>query len=454
MEDHRYDRGGNAAGELNSTTHMIPRRLSWIRALHVALLLATGLSVYLAATPARAHFLLNLNVRILHVEHRADGLRVYLRTPMPYLVADRVGPTGADGLPEPAPYTTNRMEDGKLVHHIDSNALRADPKGLGRLAVEGFRFMSEGKPLDASVERVRAHLVGSQPPFATLDEARAVFQDQTIYPGDAEPAYVGDIVVDMILHYRTGAPVYDYSVSSSLDPGLPGQEDTANLILDYSPGATRVFRARGLLVEPVSVSRSAWSAVVTFIKEGVRHILAGWDHVLFVLCLTLGATRLESLIWRATGFTIGHTVTLMIGFFGYVPSGQWFIPAVETGIALSIIYAAAVAVTARRNQWRGEIEMLFITMGIGLLHGFGFSFVLHELLQVDSPDIWQSLLAFNVGVEIGQLLLIVIAWPLFRLVERASDQAWQFSRWGIAASCAAIALFWTVQRASSVVAAI
>ena len=55
------------------------------------------------AAPATAHFLLNLNVRILHVEHLAEGLRVYLRTPMPYLVADRVGPVGADGLPEPAP---------------------------------------------------------------------------------------------------------------------------------------------------------------------------------------------------------------------------------------------------------------------------------------------------------------------------------------------------------------
>ena len=69
----------------------------------------------------------------------------------------------------------------------------------------------------------------------------------------------------------------------SLDPGLPGQENTANLILDYGPGGTKVFRARGLLAEPVAISRSALSAVVTFIKEGVRHILDGLDHVLFVV---------------------------------------------------------------------------------------------------------------------------------------------------------------------------
>ena len=433
---------------------MHPHQRSYTRALRAGVPLTVSVSLFLAAAAVSAHFLLNLNVRVLHVEHLADGLRVYLRTPMPYLVADRIGPVGADGLPEPAPYTTNRFEDGKVVHHIDPQALRGDPNGLGRLAAVGFQIRTDRGTLDPTVERVRASPIGSQPPFATLDEARAAFAGQAVYPDDAEPAYVGDVVVDMILRYRTNAPVYRYSVSSTLDPGLPGQDDTANLILDYSPGATRVFRARGLLTEPVSVSRSAWSAVVTFIREGVQHILEGWDHVLFVLCLILGATRLGSLIWRTTGFTIGHTVTLMVGFFGYVPSGPWFIPAVETGIALSIIYAAAIAVMARRDRRHGEMDMLVITLGIGLLHGFGFSFVLHEFLQVDSPDIWQSLLAFNVGVEIGQLLLIVIAWPLFRLIARANDRAWKISRWGIAASCAAIALVWTVQRASMVVAAI
>ena len=126
----------------------------------------------------------------------------------------------------------------------------------------------------------------------------------------------------------------------------------------------------------------------------------------------------------------------------------------ETGIALSIIYAAAIAVIPRRNQKRGELEMLYITMAIGLLHGFGFSFVLHRLLQVDSPDIWQSLLAFNVGVEIGQLLIISGAWIVFRSIERMNDRAWWLGRWGVAASCAMVAVFWTFQRISMVVAAI
>ena len=138
--------------------------------------------------------------------------------------------------------------------------------------------------------------------------------------------------------------MYQYALSSSLNPGLPDQDETANLVLDYSPSGVQVFRARGLLQEPVVVTRSLLDAVVTFIKEGVIHILEGLDHVLFVICLVLGAMRLKPLLWRVTGFTIGHSITLSLGFYGFVPSAAWFVPAVETGIALSIIYVAVVAV--------------------------------------------------------------------------------------------------------------
>ena len=95
--------------------------------------------------------------------------------------------------------------------------------------------------------------------------------------------------------------------------------------------------------------------------------------------------------------------------------------------------------------------MFVMTSAIGLLHGLGFSFVLHKILQVDSPNIWQSLLAFNLGVELGQVLIILAAWPIFRLVARWSDHAWAVGRWGVAIPCAAVAAIWTVQRALAVI---
>ena len=105
-----------------------------------------------------------------------------------------------------------------------------------------------------------------------------------------------------------------------------------------------------------------------------------------------------------------------------------------------------------RSEKNGSERNLFaVTCAIGPLHGLGFSFVPHKILQIDSPDIWQSLLAFNAGVEIGQLSIIMIAWPLFRLVNHMSKRAWYIGRWTVAAGCAAIAVFWTGQRALSIV---
>lgn len=408
---------------------------------------AACLSVLLLLSgPAIAHFLLNLNTRIIHVEHLSNGLRVYLRLPMPYLVANLVGPEQADGLPDPAPYTTNSREDGSVVYYLDVEALRTDPHGLGEMVANGHQFVTDGVALQATVETVRAYPGSRQPPFATLDEARASFLD-TLYPQDFPVTYVGDTVVDVVLLFTEQGSATSYLLSSSLNPGLPGQEKTANLILDYYPGSVEVYRARGLLEDPISISRSPWAAAATFIKEGMLHILDGLDHVLFVICLALGAASFKSLFARTTGFTIGHSVTLSLGFFGLVPSGAWFIPMIELGIALSIIFAALVAVRQTKGHQPPERIMFAVTAGIGTLHGLGFSFVLHKILQVDSPNIWQSLLSFNIGVEIGQVLIILACWPLFRLLSRLGDRGWLVARWGVAAPCIAVAAFWTAQRA-------
>ena len=98
--------------------------------------------------------------------------------------------------------------------------------------------------------------------------------------------------------------------------------------------------------------------------------------------------------------------------------------------------------------------MFAVTCGIGMLHGLGFSFVLHKILQVSSPNIWQCLLAFNVGVELGQLLIILICWPLFYLARAAGDTFWKFSRVGLALACILVASTWSVQRTLSVLEAL
>ena len=423
----------------------------------VQLYLIIALSL-LCVTTVSAHFKLNLNVRILHVEHLSDGLNVYMRLPMPYLVAHLLGELNEDGLPSPAPYTSNRLEEGKLVHYVDVKQLKDSTDGLALLAKQAVNLSIDGKIVDPKVERVNIYKNGTQPDFATLDDAMKSFQDEQVFDAFEQDVYVGDTTVDVLLRYTTQGAVYNYAISSKLDPGLPDQDETANLILDYSPSSVQVYRARGLLHEPVVVTRSVFDAVMTFIQEGVKHILEGLDHVLFVICLVLGAMHFGPLLWRVTGFTIGHSITLSIGFFGFVPTVAWFVPVVETGIALSIIYVAFVAVApdfklgpkSVLQQKKKEWTVIGVTGLIGLLHGLGFSFVLQNILQVTSPNIWQSLLAFNLGVEIGQLLIVIASLFVFSLISFLGARASKINRTIVAGVCASTALYWVIERGNNI----
>ena len=400
----------------------------------------------LASGAVQAHFNLNINIRVIHIEHLDTGLRVMIRVPMAYLVAHLLGPKRVDGTVEPAPYTRNQIENEELMHYVDSVALRADPKGLAQLVADGHQIYVDGELLQAEIKHIRVYPALKQPPFASLAEAKRALQENDVYPLDSADGYVGDTVVDVALLFSTEQPISQYRISSTLNPGLEGQEDTANLILDHVNNDALVFRETGLLATPVAVSRSVWSAAQTFIVEGIKHILVGADHVLFIICLTIGALSLANLLLRVTGFTVGHTITLIAGFFGYVPSAAWFIPVVETGIALSIIYVAVVAVSIQPKT-----TTLWVTVAIGLLHGLGFSFVLHEILQVDAPNLWQSLLSFNLGVEIGQVAIVLACWPLLWWLGQRSERWLHYSRWLIAAPCIAIATYWTSQRTFMVI---
>ena len=392
------------------------------------------------AGPADAHFKLNANIRIYHVVYEDNAVRLLIRTPLPYLVADKLGPVQGDELPLPAPYTTNAVEDGVLVHYLDVDALRAHPEGLAKFLQEGTALLVEGSALQGAIGRMRLYPVQSQPPFVPLEEAEIILEGP-VYDDRFDAAYVGDTVMDVELVFPVADIPDIYSLQSRLNPGLPDQEDTANLVIDHRTTEPLVYRVRGLLNEPVTVSRSVLDAVLTFTKEGVVHILEGLDHVLFVFCLILGAATFRHLAFRITGFTVGHTVTLIFGFLGYVPNAPWFVPLVETGIAASIIYAATVAVAFRHRQ-----ETVLVTTIIGLLHGLGFSFVLQEILQADAPNLWQSLLAFNLGVEIGQIAIAAIVWPVLIFTTNLFRQKADMIRWGLAAPCFLIAFVWIGER--------
>ena len=146
-------------------------------------------------------------------------------------------------------------------------------------------------------------------------------------------------------------------------------------------------------------------------KLGVEHILRGYDHLLFLLCVVWLAFTFKRIVLAVTGFTIAHSITLGLAALGVVTPA---IEPTEALIALSIIFVAAELARQNRDSlsWRYPVAVSSV---FGLLHGFGFASVLKEI-GLPTNDILMALLAFNFGVEAGQLLfivaLVILVWSI------------------------------------------
>ena len=414
--------------------------------------LTVAVASILMCGQGNAHFNLDLNIRTIHVVHTKEGLDVYIRVPTPYFLAGFISEPLADGTVIPAPFTYNRIENDNLNHYLSMNQIANSPLEFAALAAEGLHIETEGKALKPEIIQMRLHTVLEQPPFASLDEARSSLSASSL-ENTSDDIYVGETVTDLLLRYQHDSPVNSYKLSFTWNPKLEMQEETANLLLDHFPGDTRIFRFTGTLNDPVEITNSAFAAFATFTTQGIIHIIEGWDHLLFVICLAIGAATLTGLLWRVTGFTIGHTITLIMGFWGYVPSGSWFIPSVELGIAISIIFVALAAISTSKRQ-SDSFSSFIVTLLIGLLHGLGFSFVLHELLLPNGAHLWKSLLAFNVGVEIGQVAIVTGVWIILLSLKKIRRSLLVPARWAVALPSLAIATYWAVQRFQSVMATI
>jgi hypothetical protein len=154
-------------------------------------------------------------------------------------------------------------------------------------------------------------------------------------------------------------------------------------------------------------------AALGFVRLGFFHILDGTDHLLFLFCLVIPFRRFRALVPIVTAFTAAHSVTLIASAYDLAPDALWFPPLIETLIAVSIVYMALENIATERPSRRW-----LITLGFGLVHGFGFSFALRESLQFAGSHLLTSLLSFNVGVELGQLLVLALLVPALALLFR------------------------------------
>jgi len=141
---------------------------------------------------------------------------------------------------------------------------------------------------------------------------------------------------------------------------------------------------------------SAW----LYLELGVEHLLAGYDHVLFVVGLLLLISSTRSLLITITSFTLAHSVTLALSVLGWVTLSQ---AAVEACIALSIVLLAREALSKQDSLLKHSPWLA--AFAFGLLHGFGFAGALRDIGLPDE-NLWVALLSFNIGIELGQLILV------------------------------------------------
>lgn len=184
---------------------------------------------------------------------------------------------------------------------------------------------------------------------------------------------------------------------------------------------------------------SGWQVFVDYIPTGFDHILPkGLDHILFVLALFFLSTRLSTLLWQVSAFTLAHTITLAAGALGWVS-----VPGsiVEPLIAASIAFVAVENVlNDRLSRWRPAVIFAF-----GLLHGLGFAAVLGEF-GLPADQFIPALIGFNVGVELGQLTVILLAYLAVGLWFGAKP--WYRARIAIPASVVIglVGAWWVVER--------
>lgn len=179
--------------------------------------------------------------------------------------------------------------------------------------------------------------------------------------------------------------------------------------------------------------------ILFYLKLGVLHIVPwGTDHILFVAGLCLLSTKIKTILWQATAFTVAHSITLALSMKSIIMAPSAI---VEPIIALSILFVAVENILlSELKPWRVVVVFLF-----GLIHGMGFASSLNEI-GLPRNKFFTSILSFNAGVELGQIAVIAAVFLL--VIIPLGRKPWYTKRvvYPLSACIALIAAYWTVQR--------
>ncbi|NNH53784.1 HupE/UreJ family protein [Promicromonospora citrea] len=254
-----------------------------------------------------------------------------------------------------------------------------------------------------------------------------------------------------------GTASVDHEVRSTLFADDEGYVTGTTTILDYDLAGVRGSAALTQHTPAFSTVEHWYERMAHFFVLGAEHLLLGPDHLLFLVALIVGSRRLRDVVLAATSFTLAHSVTFLLAALGVVSAPA---SVVEPVIALSIAVVAlghvwsarrgpalgaGTADAGRRLPDRGQWLRLAVVFGFGLVHGLGFA----GALGIDEPFSWTllwSLLVFNVGIEVVQLGIIAVVFPLLLLLRRRAPRTASWTGLGVAAGVAVTGLVWFAQR--------
>jgi HupE/UreJ protein len=294
--------------------------------------------------------------------------------------------------------------------YLDLARVSAVLPEAANLWIAGFIEIYENDTRLAKPQIVAARIsLLSDRSFTSYDEALAHVTGPLL--SNDTNVYWDQTMLDVLFDY----PIQSEQSRFSIHPALARLGLRVVTVLRFLPpsGGVRAFEFMG---DPglVHLDPRWHQSAARFVNLGFFHILDGTDHLLFLLCLVIPFRRLGALIPVVTAFTIAHSITLIASAYNLAPNFLWFPPLIETLIAISIVYMALeniVGGSSLQRRW-------MMAFGFGLVHGFGFSFALRESLQFAGSHLLASLLSFNVGVELGQLLVLVLLIPVLQLFFR------------------------------------
>ncbi len=236
---------------------------------------------------------------------------------------------------------------------------------------------------------------------------------------------------------------------------LPGAH-VALIYPQFNPSLTSIFRvewsngeAHDAVLGPekqswtIPAAETSSTVSTQYLRLGVEHIFGGYDHLLFLLCMLFLAATPTRILWTITGFTLAHSFTLALSVLGSISLP---VLAVESVIALSIVFAAVEIARDNRNSIAFQYPAI-VSSAFGLLHGLGFASVLFDI-GLPQTQLPLALLFFNVGIEIGQLVIIAailfawIAWQ--RLVPNLRPKP-EWHRWALY-PIGGLSSYWLIQR--------